>query len=374
MFTTVVNEHVSVNSCWREKKQSKEVSIQTKPISTRNACHQSVKSKSTGTTIETQTDYPQDPDSIPGLVTFLESVFPRVKAQLDRNLVFAKKFNFNTRSAMIRQMTLSYPRHTLVSVTSLGYRIIAAFEKDESESILCFWNLNLGKINETKPSRKWNAPGHVRAISISANQPTLLCVGFNNGDVRLFDTETDQWSKQYKAHNQALSHIYWDKSTIISSAQDSSYCIWRYSKSKQKIELKSTHVTRKNYGCPVKLTLESGKFVLISFDSNKLGVFEVSDQTIAVLGTYLDVSTLSPIRIFSNLFEAPQISLAAHGLGYLPDIDLILKANENQKLRVKGYYAEEITRIMKYDRHLQTDREDRIGLLQGNEIIIFSSN
>ena len=61
MFSTVINEHISVNSIWKEKKDSKDgefffnflifttfwslnmsilASIQTKPVSTRNACHQ----------------------------------------------------------------------------------------------------------------------------------------------------------------------------------------------------------------------------------------------------------------------------------------------------------------------------------------------
>ena len=56
-----------------------------------------------------------------------------------------------------------------------------------------------------------------------------------------------------------MSHIYWDKSTLISCAQDSSFCAWRYSKSKNKLELKNLFVTRKNFGCPMHLTVEMDK-------------------------------------------------------------------------------------------------------------------
>ena len=56
-----------------------------------------------------------------------------------------------------------------------------------------------------------------------------MVVGFNNGDVRLFDLENDNWSKQYKAHNQAVSHILCEKSTIISSGDvDEIYTYYIY--------------------------------------------------------------------------------------------------------------------------------------------------
>ena len=46
---------------------------------------------------------------------------------------------------------------------------------------------------------------------------------------------------------------------MISCAQDSSFCAWRYSKSKNKLELKNLFVTRKNFGCPMHLTVEMDK-------------------------------------------------------------------------------------------------------------------
>ena len=52
-------------------------------------------------------------DSIPGLVQFLNAVYPAVSAQLERNLVFAKRFDFDAKTILQREMGLTYPKHTL---------------------------------------------------------------------------------------------------------------------------------------------------------------------------------------------------------------------------------------------------------------------
>ena len=120
-------------------------SNQTKQPSTRNACHQSVKVKSVSTTVETTTTFPDNPDQITGpvskfcifsqkcpifyrfdfdffrtksesgegLISFLNEVYPKVSAQLEMNLRLAKKFRQVAKSTLIREMGLSYPRHTL---------------------------------------------------------------------------------------------------------------------------------------------------------------------------------------------------------------------------------------------------------------------
>ena len=59
--------------------------------------------------------------------------------------------------------------------------------------------------------------------------------------------------------------------------------------------------------------------------------------------------------------------------GYLPSLDTLLTLPEQQKIQLKGVFAHEMERIMKFDRYLNTDRTDRIGLVSGNEITIFSS-
>ena len=120
-------------------------SNQTKQPSTRNACHQSVKVKSVSTTVETTTTFPDNPDQITGsvfktiygflsklqpknfgffgvrknnetgqgLISFLNEVYPKVSAQLEMNLRLAKKFRQVAKSTLVREMGLSYPRHTL---------------------------------------------------------------------------------------------------------------------------------------------------------------------------------------------------------------------------------------------------------------------
>jgi WD40 repeat protein len=372
MFTWVENEIITINP-GKESKKVRDASNQTKQPSTRNACHQSVKVKSVSTTVETTTTFPDNPDQITGLISFLNGVYPKVSAQLEMNIRLAKKFRQVAKSTLVREMGLSYPRHTLVSVTSFDHRILAAYEVDDKESVLCLWNLNLNQISETEPFKIIHAPGHIRALCYLKTQPTIVCAGFKNGDLRILDLETNEWSKLYKGHHQTVSHIYWDKSTLISCAQDSSFCAWRYSKSKNKLELKNLFVTRKNFGCPMHLTVEMDKFLLVSFNANILAVFEFSDQKVAVHGTYNDAGILQQKRIFRNMFDAPLMTIASHSLGYLPSLDTLLTLPEQQKIQLKGTFAHEMERIMKFDRYLDTDRTDRIGLVSGNEITIFSS-
>jgi len=104
-----------------------------------------------------------------------------------------------------------------------------------------------------------------------------------------------------------------------------------------------------------------------------LAVFEFSDQKVAVHGTYNDAGILQQKRIFRNMFDAPLMTIASHSLGYLPSLDTLLTLPEQQKIQLKGTFAHEMERIMKFDRYLDTDRTDRIGLVSGNEITIFSS-
>ena len=48
-----------------------------------------------------------------GLISFLNEVYPKVSAQLEMNLRLAKKFRQVAKSTLVREMGLSYPRHTL---------------------------------------------------------------------------------------------------------------------------------------------------------------------------------------------------------------------------------------------------------------------
>ena len=144
----------------------------------------------------------------------MNEVYPKVSAQLEMNLRLAKKFRQVAKSTLVREMGLSYPRHTLgensftdhvriflvylVSVTSFDHRILAAYEVDDKESVLCLWNLNLNQISETEPFKIIQAPGHVRALCYLKTQPTIVCAGFKNGDLRILDLETNEWSKLYK--------------------------------------------------------------------------------------------------------------------------------------------------------------------------------
>ena len=148
------------------------------------------------------------------MVTFLNGVYPRVSAQLEMNIRLAKKFRQVAKSTLVREMGLSYPRHTLgkvsllvtvplcylVAVTSFDHRVLAAYEVDDKESVLCLWNLNLNQISETEPFKIIHAPGHIRALCYLKTQPTIVCAGFKNGDLRILDLETNEWSKLYKGN------------------------------------------------------------------------------------------------------------------------------------------------------------------------------
>ena len=85
-------------------------------------------------------------------------------------------------------------------MTSFDHRILAAYEVDDKESVLCLWNLNLNQISETEPFKIIHAPGHIRALCYLKTQPTIVCAGFKNGDLRILDLETNEWSKLYKGN------------------------------------------------------------------------------------------------------------------------------------------------------------------------------
>ena len=52
----------------------------------------------------------------------------------------------------------------------------------------------------------------------------------------------------------------------------------------------------------------------------------------------------------------PLVFNCHESLGYLPPVEKLLILDEKEKVKLDGHFAHEMTRIMKYDRHLQTDR------------------
>ena len=191
-------------------------------------------------------------------------------------------------------------------------RVCATYEKRGAESELCFWNLNRNVIDATTPDRTIQAPGHVRAIALATDVYMAAC-GFTNGDIRLVDLETAEWSAPYTAHRQSVSAIYWHEQVVITGAQDSSFIRWRYSKSKNALSQKGVFVTQANYGSPQHITLELDKFVSVTYNANILGVFEFTKHQIAQYGPYHDVLTLVPKRVFAaKLFDAPEMATVAH--------------------------------------------------------------
>ena len=96
-----------------------------------------------------------------------------------------------------------------MSVTSFDHRILAAYEVDDKESVLCLWNLNLNQISETEPFKIIHAPGHIRALCYLKTQPTIVCAGLKNGDLRILDLETNEWSKLYKGNPPKICHRYY---------------------------------------------------------------------------------------------------------------------------------------------------------------------
>ena len=149
-------------------------------------------------------------------------------------------------SSFISPQSISFLQ---VSVTTNSHRLCSAFESGKSDSKLCFWNLNRNVINVTEPDRQIIAPGRVRALSY-ASENYLLAAGFTNGDIRLLDLETEEWSAPYTGHKQAVTYIYWKDQILVSGAQDSSFMRWRFSKSKNALQQKGIFVTDKNYGSP----------------------------------------------------------------------------------------------------------------------------
>merc|ERR1712242_99201 len=187
-------------------------------------------------------------------------------------------------------MSLTLTDHELVAITTNNQTVCAAFEKRRNESELCFWNLNRNQIDTTQPHRQITAPGHVRAISFASLY--LIACGFTNGDIRLLDLETEEWSAPYTSHKQSVTHIYWRDQVLISGAQDSSFIRWRFSKSKNALQQKGIFVTNKNYGSPINITLEMDKFIIVSYNANILGIFEFTKHSISLHGPYNDVLLL----------------------------------------------------------------------------------
>ena len=100
-------------------------------------------------------------------------------------------------------------------MTSFDHRILAAYEVDDKESVLCLWNLNLNEISETEPFKIIQAPGHVRALCYLKTQPTIVCAGFKNGDLRILDLETNEWSKLYKGKKSTIEAKQPNRVTLI---------------------------------------------------------------------------------------------------------------------------------------------------------------
>jgi len=225
-------------------------------------------------------------------------------------------------------------------------------------------------IKTTTPDRSITAPGHVRAIKLASDVYIAAC-GFTNGDIRLVDLETAEWSAPYQAHRQAVSAIYWQDQVVITGAADSSFIRWRYSKSKNTLQQKGVFVTQANYGSPANITLELDKFVTVSYNANILGVFEFTKLQIARHGPYHDVLSLVPKRLFAaKLFDAPEMATVAHCLDYLPRVDKLLMLDTEEKVPVDGFYAGEMANLIKYDATMPTDRPERIALISGSAIII----
>ena len=62
-----------------------------------------------------------------GLISFLNGVYPKVSAQLEMNIRLAKKFRQVAKSTLVREMGLSYPRHTLGKVSLSDHRTYMLF-------------------------------------------------------------------------------------------------------------------------------------------------------------------------------------------------------------------------------------------------------
>ena len=110
----------------------------------------------------------------------------------------------------------------------------------------------------------------------------MAACGFTNGDVRLVDLETAEWSAPYQAHRQAVSAIYWQDQVVITGAADSSFIRWRYSKSKNTLQAGVGMISPKNqfhitykivfWNIIVQVTLQVT--ILIQYDTHYLVNFQ----------------------------------------------------------------------------------------------------
>ena len=86
---------------------------------------------------------------------------------------------------------------------------------------------------------------------------------------------------------------------MLSADFDSVVGIWRYSKSKHKIELKSKIRTVDNFGCPLAISIEND-FVLFAYDTNFLAMFHFPENPLKASKPKLEMK-----KVFKRGFELP---------------------------------------------------------------------
>ena len=92
--------------------------------------------------------------------------------------------------------------------------MIGGFEQD-ARSKICFWNINRSEIDAERPNREYLAPSPVRSLCSNPQQPDILFVGFNNGDVRLL--VDGDWSEPQMGHAQSVTATTWTNPQIVIS-------------------------------------------------------------------------------------------------------------------------------------------------------------
>ncbi|CAG5096230.1 Oidioi.mRNA.OKI2018_I69.XSR.g14526.t1.cds [Oikopleura dioica] len=364
MFSSVSQIGATFRSEWNLAKDKANARVQTSKIKTKEAKNNSSKVKNSSTTtdcsVELQADkYPEDQ-----IQKFLFSVYNRVSAQLEANIRSVNKVNRLTgdRSMLENDISLEYENKPVVTAIGSGATVISVFGDS-----LCYWNLTRSPVKIDVPDRVVPCPSAPRVLKTCPAYPELLVVGFNNGDVRVL--ANDDWGICQHCHRSPVRAIDWSKNNaqlVLSADFDSVVGIWRYSKSRHKIELKSKIRTVDNFGCPLAISIEND-FVLFAYDTNFLAMFHFPENPLKASKPKLEMK-----KVFKRGFELPFSAHMSLNLRYLPTIQELAVADGNGIIKLYGPLKDNLKELEKYDSVASIDifgkiiafKDDKIDILR----------
>lgn len=341
MFSTESKIGGTVRSEWNVAKEKANARVQTSKIKTKDAKNNSVKLKNSSTSTEFNLEIQPNKYPEEDLNNFLLAVYNRVSSQLEANIRSVSKVNRLTveRSMLEKDISLEYEFRPVVTAIGSGSTVISVFS-----DVLCYWNLTRSTVNVDLPDKIVPCPSAPRVLKTCPAFPELLLVGFNNGDVRVL--ANDDWGVCQHCHRSPVRALDWSKNNaqlVLSADFDSVVGIWRYSKSKHKIELKSKIRTIDNFGCPLAISIEN-EFVLFAYDTNFLAMFHFPENPLKASKPKLEMK-----KVFKRGFELPFTAHIALSLRYLPSIQELAVADGNGIIKLYGPLKDNLKELRKYD-------------------------